>query len=132
MQSVRGCRPHGKMETLCQGAQAVDALCQDNAPPGMTPLQWCQAQAKDPAIHIFDSMQNKTLRTLKIQGDMPSELKALIRLRKQLILKQWVLYRRITPVNAKSRLQLILPPSHCTKAIEGCHDLVDILVRIGC
>ena len=35
--------PHGKVETLCQGAQAVDALCQDNAPPGMTPLQWCQA-----------------------------------------------------------------------------------------
>ena len=38
--------PHGKVETLCQGAQAVDALCQDNAPPGMTPMQWCQAQAK--------------------------------------------------------------------------------------
>ena len=117
--------PHGKVETLCQGAQAVDALCQGNAPPGMTPLQGCQAQAKNPAIHhIIDSMQNKTLRTLKIQGGMPSELKALIRLRKQLILKQGVLYRRTTPVNAKSRLQLILPPSHCTKAIEGCHDQV--------
>ena len=117
--------PHGKVETLCQGAQAVDALCQDNAPPGMTPLQWCQAQAKDPAIqHIIDSMKKKTLRTLKIQGDMPSELKALIRLRKQLLLKQGVLYRRTTPVDAKSRLQLILPPSHRTKAIEGCHDQV--------
>ena len=55
---------------------------------------------------------------------MPSELKALIRLKKQLILKQGVLYRRITLVDAKSRLQLILPPSHCTKAIEGCHDQV--------
>ena len=103
----------------------MDALCQDNTPPGMTPLQWCQAQAKDPAIHhIIDSMQSKTLRTLKIQGDMPSELKALIRLRKQLILKQGVLYRRTTPVNAGSRLQLVLPPSYCTKTIEGCHDHV--------
>ena len=55
---------------------------------------------------------------------MPSELKVLIRLRKQLILKQGVLYRRITLVDAKPRLQLILPPSHCTKAIEGCHDQV--------
>ena len=45
--------PHGKVETLCQGAQVVDALCQDNAPPGMTPLQWCQAQAKDPAFTIL-------------------------------------------------------------------------------
>ena len=40
--------PHGKIETLCHGAQVVDALVQDNAPPGMTPLEWCQAQAKDP------------------------------------------------------------------------------------
>ena len=117
--------PHGKVETLCQGAQAVDALCWDNAPPGITPLQWCQAQAKDPAIHhIVDSIQNKTLKHLKIQGDMPSEWKALIRLRKKLILKQGVLYRRITTVDAKPRLQLILPPSHCTKATEGCHDQV--------
>ena len=103
----------------------MHALCQDNAPQGMTPLQWCQAQAKDPAIHhIVESIQNKILKHLKIQGEMPSELKALIRLRKQLILKQGVLYRRITPVDAKPRLQLILPPSYCTKAIEGCHDQV--------
>ena len=69
-------------------------------------------------------MQNKSLRALKIQGDMPSELNALIRLRKQLILKQGILYRRTTSVKAKSRLQLILPPSHHTKTIEGCHDQV--------
>ena len=42
--------PHGKIETLCHGTQVVDVLVQDNAPPGMTPLEWCQAQAKDPAI----------------------------------------------------------------------------------
>ena len=91
----------------------------------MTPLQWCQAQAKDPAIHhIVDSIQNKALKHLKIQGDMPSELKALIQLKKQLTLKQGVLYRRITLVDAKPRLQLILPPSHHNKAMEGCHDQV--------
>ena len=55
---------------------------------------------------------------------MPSELKALIRLKKQLMLIQGVLYRRITPADAKHRLQLILPPSHHNKAIEGCHDQV--------
>ena len=93
------------------GGPTVDALCQDNASPGMTPLQWCQAQAKDPAIHqITDHIQNKTIKQLKIQGDMPSDLKALIRLKKQLILKQGVLYRKITPTDAKPRLQLILPP----------------------
>ena len=55
---------------------------------------------------------------------MPSDLKALIRLKKQLLLRQGVLYRRVTPSDAKPRLQLILPPSHRNKAIEGCHDQV--------
>ena len=43
--------PHGKIETLCHGTQVVDALAQDNSTPGMTPLQWCQTQAKDPMIN---------------------------------------------------------------------------------
>ena len=55
---------------------------------------------------------------------MPSGLKALIRIKKQLVLKQGVLYRRTTQVNRRIRLQLTLPPSFRTKAIEGCHDQV--------
>ena len=43
--------PHGKIETLCHGAQIVDALGKDNAPPSMAPLEWCQAQGKDPSIN---------------------------------------------------------------------------------
>ena len=58
--------PHGKVETLCQGAQVVNALCQGNAPPGMTPMQWCLAQAKDQAIHhIVDSIQKKNIKEVK-------------------------------------------------------------------
>ena len=30
---------HGKIETLCHGAQAVGVLSQDDMPPGMTPLE---------------------------------------------------------------------------------------------
>ena len=64
--------PHGKVETLCHGAQIVDALSQENAPPGMTLLEWCQAQWEGPAIHqIIDGIQNKTIGKLKINGDMP-------------------------------------------------------------
>ena len=37
---------HGKIETLCHGAQIVDALSKNNAPPGMTPLERCHAQTK--------------------------------------------------------------------------------------
>ena len=35
--------PHGKIETLCHGAQVVDVLGKDNVLPGMIPLEWCQA-----------------------------------------------------------------------------------------
>ena len=95
--------PHGKVKTLCHGAQVMDAWSQDNAPPGMTSLEWCQAQSKDPVIHqIIDGYQNKMLRKIKINEDMPIELKALIRLKRQLILKQGVLYRRTTQVNTKT------------------------------
>ena len=56
--------------------------------------------------------------------EMPSDLGALIRIKKQLVLKQGVLYRRTTQVSRRTRLQLVLPPSFRTKAIEGCHDQV--------
>ena len=32
--------PHGKIETLCHGVQAVAVLSQDSMPPGMPPLEW--------------------------------------------------------------------------------------------
>ena len=91
---------------------------QDNAPPGMTPLEWCQAQAKDPVIQqIVGENQKQTLEKLRIKMEMPSDLKALVRIKKQLTLKQGVLYRRTT-------LQLVLPTSFRNKTITGCHDQV--------
>ena len=98
---------------------------QDNTPPGMTPLEWCQAQAKDPSVQqIVGEIEKQTIRKLKIEMEMPSDLKALIRIKKQLTLKQGVLYRRTTAVDRRTRLQLVLPPSFRTKAITGCHDQV--------
>ena len=123
---------HSKIETLCHGAQVVDELAQDNASPGMTPLEWCQAQAKDPVINqIEGEIQKRTLGKLEIKMEMPSELKALIRIKKQLTLKQGVLYRRTIQVNRRTRLQLVQLPSHRTKAIAGCHDQVGHLGQIG-
>ena len=102
--------PHGKKETFCFGAQVVDALGKDNALPGMIPLEWCQAQAKDPAIsQIIGEKQKGALGKLKIKMEMPSDLKAFISIKKQLVLKQAVLYRRATQVNRRTRSQLVLP-----------------------
>ena len=62
----------------------MGVLSQDSIPPGMTPLEWNQVQAKDSGIcHIVEAVQHKTLRKLKIQKDMPLDLKAFLRIRKQ-------------------------------------------------
>ena len=115
--------PHGKIETLCHGAQVVDAFAQDNAPPGMTPSEGCHTKAKDPVIsQIIGEIQKTTIGKLKIKIKMPSEMKALIRIKKQLILKQGILYRKTTQVDTRTKLQLVLPNSHRTGAIAGCHD----------
>ena len=55
--------PHGKVETLCQGAHVVDALSKDRAPSGMTPLEWCHIQAQDPILsQIIREIHSKTFR----------------------------------------------------------------------
>ena len=60
--------PHGKIETLCHEAQVVGVLTQDNMPPGMTPLEWNQAQAQDLAMcQIVEAIHNKTIGKLKIK-----------------------------------------------------------------
>ena len=116
--------PHGKVETLCHGAQAVDALSKDKTSPGMTPLEWCQAQSQDPIIsQIIGEINSKTIGKMKITMGMPSELKALIRNRKLLTLKHGVLYKR-SKVDARTKHLLVVPPSHRQRALEGCHDQV--------
>ena len=90
----------------------------------MTSLEWSQAQMQDPAIsHIIQAIQIKHLNTIKHKQDMSSDLKAFLRIRKQLKLKQGVLYRK-TQVHDKARFQLVLPQSFRSKAMAGCHDQV--------
>ena len=97
--------PHGKIETVCHGAQALGVLSQDNIPPGMTPLEWSEAQAKDSVIcQIVEAIQHKTLGKLKIKKDMPLDLKAFLRIRKQFKLKQVILYRQSQVTNNRARL----------------------------
>ena len=115
---------HGKVETLCHGAQVADALSKDNAPPGMTPLEWCHIHAQDPIItQIIGEIEHKTIGIMKIKMGMPSELKALIRNRKHLVLRQGVLYKK-TKVNARTKHLLVVPLAYRQRAIEGCHDQV--------
>ena len=116
---------HGKIETLCHGAHVVCLLAQDNIPPSMTPLEWSQAQACDPAMcQIVEAIHHKTLEELKIKKDMPLDLKAFLRIRKQLKLKQGILYRKLQVNSSRARLQLVLPTEYRHKAMAGCYDKI--------
>ena len=116
--------PYGKVETLCHGALLVDGLSKDKAPPGMTPLEWCQAQSQDPIIsQIIGEINNKTIGKMKLRMGMPSELKVLIRNRKLITLKHGVLYKR-SKVDARTKHLLVVPSPHRQRALEGCHDQV--------
>ena len=74
----------------------MDALSNDRAPPGMTPLEWCHAQTQDPILsQIIREINSKTIGKMKIK------MKALIRNRAQRILKHGVLYKKAR-VNART------------------------------
>ena len=55
---------------------------------------------------------------------MPSDLKAFLRIRKQLKLKQGILYRKSQVSGSRARLQLVLPIEYRHKAMAGCHDQI--------
>ena len=64
--------PHGKIKTFCHGAQAVGISSQDTMPPGISPLEWSQAQSKYPALcQIIEAIQLKTIGKLKIKEICP-------------------------------------------------------------
>ena len=60
---------------------------------------------------------------MKIKMGMPSELKALIRNKKQLTLKQGVLYKK-AKVDARTKHLLVIAQAYRQRAIEGCHNQV--------
>ena len=116
--------PYGKVETLCQGAHVVDTLSKDRAPSSMMPLEWCHIQTQDPVLsQIIREINHKSLGKMKIKMGMPSEFKALIRNRSQLILKHGVLYNKAR-VNARTKHLLVIPQSYRQRAMEECHDQV--------
>ena len=110
----------------------MDALYKDRAPPGMTSLEWCHIQTQHPILsQIMREINNKSLGKMKIKVGMPSELKALIKNRTQLILKHGVLYKKAR-VNARTK-ELLVYLNHTDK--EQLRDVMtklDIWVRIGC
>ena len=55
---------------------------------------------------------------------MPLDLEAFLRIRKQLKLKQGILYRRLQVTSNRARLQIMLPIEYRQKTMAGCHDQI--------
>ena len=72
-------------------------------------------------------------RETKNKKDMPLDLKAFPTIRKQLKLKQGILYWKYqVSNNSRARLQFVLPIEYRHKAIAGYHDQIVHLERIVC
>ena len=60
---------------------------------------------------------------MKIKMGMPLELKALIRNKKHMVLRQGVLYKK-TQVDTRTKHLLVVPQAYRLRTIEGCHDQI--------
>ena len=61
---------------------------------------------------------------------MPSDLKAFLRIRKQLKLQQGILYRNLqVSNNSREWPQLVLPIEYRPKSMAGCHDQIGHLTQ---
>ena len=88
-------------------------------------MEWSRAQAQDPPIcQIGEAICHKTLGKLKIKKDMPLDPKPFLRIRKQLKLKQGILYRKLQVNSSRARLQVVFPTEYRHKAMAACHDQI--------
>ena len=92
--------------------------------PKLTQKDWVKEQMEDVDIHkILQLLQSNQLSTYKAQEIDSSAVKVLLRYRKDLILKNGLLYRK---TNLKNHPELVvqfaLPKRFVCKVILACHD----------
>ena len=118
----------GFIDTLCSSTQVIPLQSYVPTQAGMSKGDWIQLQSTDPDLKVLiEGLQNKTLRKRHIQLEDSKSLKHYLRIKKQLKLRDGVLYRRTLSDNSKSRMlnyQLVLPKGMIDTAMKGCHDEV--------
>ena len=92
--------------------------------PILNPKDWVKEQMEDVDIHkIIQLLESNQLSTYKAQEIDSSAVRVLLKYRKDLILKDGLLYRR---ANLKNHLELVvqfvLPKKFVQKVILACHD----------
>ena len=90
----------------------------------MTKKMWVKAQNADPAINqIITLIKSKTLGHRKHHNNDSPELKSMLRVKNQLILRNGLLYRKMKKNNKEgSVLEFVVPKSHRLHILQACHD----------
>ena len=92
--------------------------------PTMTKEMWIEAQKQDPTLNqLITLIKSKTLGHRKHYKNDTLELKSILRIKKQLILRKGLLYRKMKKGNKEgSVLEFVVPRKFRTQVLKACHD----------
>ena len=95
-----------------------------NLKTSMTWEMWIKAQKQDPALNqVITLLKSKTLGHRKHHKNDRPELKSMLRIKNQLILRKGILYRKRKKGNKEgSVLKFVVPKDYSIKFLKACHD----------
>ena len=125
------------VEAITSDEGAVpDSLIQPELKPGQPSLptvtrqEWMVLQSADPDINKIHGYVARGERPTKADlANSSADLKVYVREFDKLTLKDGILYRHVTDEKGMEWFQLVIPPSHHERAIQGIHDEV---AHTGC
>ena len=113
-------------DSIILNKQVIPVECYVANQPGLTKEDWKQLQSADPTLSmVMKHLKEKTWNDRKRPKNMPIQLKLYYRVRKNLVFKEGILYKKNCANNAKGRettLQLLLPRKLIPEVLQSCHD----------
>ena len=113
-------------DSIILNKQVIPVECYVANQPGLTKEDWKQLQSADPTLSmVIKHLREKTWNNRKKPKHMPIQLKLYYRVRKNLVFKEGILYKKNCANNAKGRehtLQLLLPRKLIPEVLQSCHD----------
>ena len=117
----------GLMETLSFSRSSIPPMLRVHSVQ-VKPPNWRTKQLSYPPIaEIISLIENHKIMTRKCKKTDSPDLKRLLKVRKKLVLKEGVLYRRVRIEENRRKdylYQVVVPPSMMSTALKGCHDQV--------
>ena len=90
----------------------------------MTRKKWIEDQKQDVTINqLITLLKSKTLGHRKYHKNDSAEMKSMLRIKNQLIIRKGLLYRKIKKENWEgSILEFVIPTKYREQVFRACHD----------